>query len=319
MSGAGGRPLGDRPTRGPSVSEAFSADVVDPALDRLALLLPPGGLFLGPHLAPHGEKIGAARAIKLTFDTFLISEGRQYAQPPWIDLCVKMWREQGLELDWAEIESREAMQAIMTRKMPTQHTQVPAELVPKVFGQWYEWFKAIARYNYARNAAHLPDRPYIDEVIKAIGGRYDESSFTEEERCGMRDIFEEMRHRDPTASMTADDAAVEFVLAATFKSDGHWMLNDLRPRPGTFLPDQHGSMLRHATHTSLSRETAGRRLSDLQAACVRVSAVITALQETQPKHPALELYQPLIDRHNARHPRAQVTSLHLWHARSHGG
>jgi hypothetical protein len=146
-------------------------------------------------------------------------------------------------------------------------------------------------------------------VIEAVGGRYEESSFTEEERCGMVEAFRAIGARDPSANLSVDEAAAEFVLPVTVKSEMHWMLNEERPRPGHFLPDKHGSMLEHLSRIGRSRRAAGRRLSDLQAACLRLSAVIDTMSQRDPGDPTMEMYRRLIERHRMRNPELSVTSL----------
>ncbi|MEJ3653628.1 hypothetical protein WEH80_11650 [Actinomycetes bacterium KLBMP 9759] len=254
-------------------------------------------------------RVTVERAQRMVRGTFMAAQGRQYAQVTFIDAAVRLWREDGLAVDWAAMGQPAARDRMSRRSLPPGHVAVAPELVQKQFRFWWQYFLWIGRYVFERSAALLPSHDDVDAFITAIGGEDYMSSFIEEEVAAVKLMTDRYRTVDPEAAMGLDEALVRFTVPAFVRADRHWVSEPDRRRPGTIVGDGE-SMMRHLLARSTERRGRGWALTDLERVHLRIASLLGELQDRDPDLTCVPTYRKLVVEYNKRNPSAAVSGLH---------
>lgn len=242
-------------------------------------------------------------------DTFMGSQGRQYAQIPLIDAVARIWREAGLRVDVAKLDDPDSIAKVARMPLPRRHAPVvPFERVRIQFVMWWKLAARIIDYVYRHDGECLPTREFIDRLISELGGEGYMQSFSEEEICAVEVMFRRYRDVDPKALMTSSTAIETFVAGALVQSDRYWVSDPGRQRPGAIADGPNESLLPVLLGESIRKRALGRRLSDCEELYCRVSDFLTGIEPTFATLPA---YRKLITEYNDRHPGPSLDCLHL--------
>jgi hypothetical protein len=245
-------------------------------------------------------------------DTFMGSQGRQYAQIPLIDAIVRTWREAELSVELVQKNTPDLVARIASMPLPRRHISViPPERVRIQFVMWWELTLRIIDYIYQNDAASLPAREFIDRLIEDLGGESYMQSFIEEEICAIEVMFQRYRTLDPKALMSSSEAIEKFVVKALIESDRYWVSDPGRKRPGRILRHPNESMLPVLLGESIRKRAQGRRLTDCEELYGRVSDLLVEIQVHDPTFDTVLNYRKLLAEYHDRHPDSPLTCLHL--------
>jgi len=259
---------------------------------------------------------------KILADTFVVSNGRQYAQFCDMVATTALIDEMGIEVNWDVINSPDAIAAVRSWKLPGSHTLKPTHcdpihsenLVSGSFEFWWRMQCDAFRWRHDPKFQLLPNEEAIEDRFESCRIMPGEtSSSTVEEIAALNNAIGDVRNDEMLRYANSSTLAARGI-KWHLKSARHWLSHK---RPRTDGGDVYAIRFRDSM-LAAARTPEDQRSIYEHVAVQHVDALDTFLAiapEERAYNPHLQRMNKLHDRvvelYNIRHPQERdITVLH---------
>jgi hypothetical protein len=261
-------------------------------------------------------------AEKFLADSFVVSNGRQYAQFCDMVALTALVDEAGIEVNWDVINSPDSVAAVRSWKLPDSHTRKPIHcepihsenLVSGVFEFWWRMQCDAFRWRHDPSFQLLPNEDAIEDRFESCRVMPGEtSSSTVEEMASLNNAIGDIRDHEELREASSGLLAARG-LQWHLKSARHWLAHK---RPRIDGGDIYAIRFRDSMLTAAATPEDQRSLYDT-VSLKHVDALDNFLAipaQERAMHPRLQrmdkLHGRVIKLYNLKHPKDDdITVLH---------